>query len=101
MHDQLLGHQGALTADDLVRYAGGLGLDTGRFTADLSDHAGTAKITEDMDSADLSGVTGTPTFFINGKRHRGAYDIDTLTEAVRAARAQTLISPSRQPPGTS
>jgi hypothetical protein len=36
----------------------------------------------DVDGADLSGVNGTPTFFINGRRHYGAYDIDTLSEAV-------------------
>ena len=101
MHDQLLAHQDALTADDLLRYAAQLGLDTGRFTADLRRHAGEAKITEDVDSADLSGVTGTPTFFVNGKRHRGAYDIDTLADAVRAAKAHALISSGRQPQQTS
>jgi predicted DsbA family dithiol-disulfide isomerase len=99
MHDQLLDHQDALAADDLIRYAAQLGLDTGRFTTDLRRHAGEAKIAEDVDSADLSGVTGTPTFFINGKCHRGAYDIDTLAGAVRAAEAHALItragSPSR------
>ena len=41
---------------------------------------------EDVASADESGVSGTPTFFINGRRHYGVYDIDTLTEAVRAAK---------------
>ena len=46
---------------------------------------------EDVDSADLSGVSGTPTFFINGIRHQGAYDIDTLSAAVRAARARAAI----------
>jgi Na+/H+ antiporter NhaA len=92
MHDHLLDHQDALTASDLIRYAGETGLDTGRFTADLRDHAGQAKIAADIDSADLSGVSGTPTFFINGKRHHGAYDIDTLSAAVRTARAQTLIN---------
>ena len=97
MHDELLAHQDALTADDLLRYAAQLGLDTGRFTADLRRHAGEAKITEDVDSADLSGVTGTPTFFVNGKRHRGAYDIDTLADAVRAAKAHALIGSDRQP----
>jgi len=96
MHDQLLAHQDALTADDLIRYAAQLGLDTGRFTADLSRHAGEAKITGDVDSADLSGVTGTPTFFVNGKRHRGAYDIDTLADAVRAAKAHALIGSDSQ-----
>ena len=101
MHDQLLAHQDALTADDLLRYAAQLGLDTGRFTADLRRRAGEAKITEDVDSADLSGVTGTPTFFVNGKRHRGAYDIDTLADAVRAAKAHALIGSDRQPQQTS
>ncbi|HSS53136.1 MAG TPA: Na+/H+ antiporter NhaA, partial [Gaiellales bacterium] len=101
MHDQLLAHQDALTVDDLLRYAAQLGLDTGRFTADLRRHAGEAKIAEDVDSADLSGVTGTPTFFVNGKRHRGAYDIDTLADAVRAAKAHALISSGRQPQRTS
>jgi len=101
MHDQLLAHQDALTADDLLRYAAQLGLDTGRFTADLRRHAGEAKITGDVDSADLSGVTGTPTFFVNGKRHRGAYDIDTLADAVRAAKAHALIGSDRQPQQTS
>ena len=96
MHDQLLAHQDALTVDDLLRYAAQLGLDTGRFTADLRRHAGEAKITEDVDSADLSGVTGTPTFFVNGKRHRGAYDIDTLADAVRAAKTHALIGSDRQ-----
>jgi Na+/H+ antiporter NhaA len=92
MHDYLLDHQSALTAGDLFRYAGEAGLDTGRFTADLRDQAAQAKIAADIDSADLSGVSGTPTFFINGKRHHGAYDIATLSDAVRTARAQTLIN---------
>ena len=86
----------ALTATDLIRYAGQLGLDAERFARDLRDHTGQAKIAADVDSADLSGVSGTPTFFINGKRHHGAYDINTLSNAVRAARARTLISPPSQ-----
>ena len=50
------------------------------------------RIAEDVDSADLSGVSGTPTFFINGRRHYGAYDIDTLSAAVRVARARASIA---------
>ena len=96
MHDQLLGHQDALAAKDLIRYAAQLGLDTERFIRDLRDHTGQAKIAADVDSADLSGVSGTPTFFINGKRHHGAYDINTLSQAIRSARARTLISPRSQ-----
>ena len=97
MHDQLLDHQGALTAKDLIRYAGELGLDIEQFTRDLRNHAGEAKIAADVDSADLSGVSGTPTFFVNGRRHHGAYDIGTLSDAVRAARARVLITSRGQP----
>jgi protein-disulfide isomerase len=97
MHDQLLDHQGALTAKDLIRYAAELGLDIEQFTRDLRNHAGEAKIAADVNSADLSGVSGTPTFFINGKRHHGAYDISTLSDAVRAARARALITSHGQP----
>ena len=62
-----------------------------------TQHAGRGRVAEDQDSADLSGVSGTPTFFINGKRHYGAYDIETLSDAVRAARARVLISTAPQP----
>jgi Na+/H+ antiporter NhaA len=97
MHDQLLGHQDALTAKDLIRYGGEIGLDAERFMKALRKHAGQSRVAEDQDSADLSGVSGTPTFFINGKRHYGAYDIGTLSDAVRAARARVLISAAPQP----
>ena len=52
---------------------------------------GARRVAEDVDSADLSGVSGTPTFFINGIRHYGAYDIATLSAAVKAARARELV----------
>ena len=51
------------------------------------------RIAEDVDSADLSGVSGTPTFFVNGRRHHGAYDIATLSAAVRAARGRAALAP--------
>jgi Na+/H+ antiporter NhaA len=92
MYDLLLAHQDALHPDDLIAYAEQLGLDVERFTDDLRTHAGTARVAEDVDSADLSGVTGTPTFFINGRRHYGAYDIATLSAAVRAAGARASLT---------
>ena len=91
MHDQLLDHQGALTAKDLLGYAADAGLNTDRFLADLRAGTGDAKIAADTDSADLSSVSGTPSFFINGKRHYGAYDIATLSAEVREARARALL----------
>jgi len=92
MHDKLLEHQDALTGRDLIRYAGQLGLDTDRFASDLRKHAGAARVAEDVDSADVANVAGTPTFFINGTRHYGAYDIATLKTAVKNALARTKIS---------
>jgi protein-disulfide isomerase len=92
MHDLLLDHQDSLTPADLMGYAGELGLDLDRFTEDLEKHAGAGQVAEDVDGADLSSVSGTPTFFINGRRHYGAYDIDSLTQAVRVARARATIA---------
>jgi protein-disulfide isomerase len=92
MHALLLDHQGDLRPRDLLAYAEELGLDVERFREDLREGVGAAKIEEDVDSADQSGVTGTPTFFVNGRRHDGAYDIETLSAAVRAAGAHSLIA---------
>jgi Na+/H+ antiporter NhaA len=91
-HDLLFRHQDALEADDLVGYADELGLDAERFADELREHAGAARVAEDVDSADLSGVSGTPTFFINGRRHQGAYDMATLSAAVRVAGAQAYAA---------
>jgi Na+/H+ antiporter NhaA len=95
MHDQLLDHQGALTAKCLMRYAAEIGLNTDRFTADMRKDSGAGKIASDVDSADLSGVSGTPTFFINDKRYHGAFDLDTLSRRVRLARARALFNAVR------
>ena len=94
MHDLLLDHQDALEPSDLMEYAERLGLDIERFSNDLREHEGAAQIAEDVDSADISGVSGTPTFFINGQRHYGAYDIDTLSKAVVTAGARATITAS-------
>jgi Na+/H+ antiporter NhaA len=91
MHDLLLDRQDALNRSDLLAYADELGLDVERFAIALDDHVGAAHIAEDVDSADLSMISGTPTFFINGRRHYGAYDIGTLSQAVRAARARAAL----------
>jgi Na+/H+ antiporter NhaA len=85
MHDKLLAHQDALAPPDLTRYADAIGLDIERFWDELRDRRHEPRVAEDVASADASGVAGTPTFFVNGRRHQGPYDIDTLTHAVKAA----------------
>jgi Na+/H+ antiporter NhaA len=91
MHDVLLDHQDDLRPRDLLAYAEQLGLDVERFRDDLQRQRWAPRIEEDVDSADMSGVTGTPTFFINGRKHDGAYDIGALSAAVRAAGARAAI----------
>ncbi|MFF7608134.1 Na+/H+ antiporter NhaA [Streptomyces parvulus] len=90
MHDRLLDHQDELGERDLLRHARELGLDMEVFREDLARRRGARRIAEDVDSADLSGVSGTPTFFVNGRRHHGAYDIGALKRAVEQARRRAL-----------
>jgi Na+/H+ antiporter NhaA len=91
MHDLLLDHQGELSLRDLTGYAEELGLDTRRFVDELRGREYAPRVAEDVATADESGVSGTPTFFINGRRHYGAYDIGTLTETVKAARNRARL----------
>jgi protein-disulfide isomerase len=86
MHDKLLAGQDALTPPDLGRYAEEIGLDVERFWDELTRREHAARVADDVATADASGVAGTPTFFINGRRHQGAYDIEALTEEVRKAK---------------
>jgi protein-disulfide isomerase len=88
MYDVLLSNQGELTPRDLIRYANDLGLDAERFSEELRRREYASRVSEDVASADESGVSGTPTFFINGRRHYGVYDITTLTEEVVAAKTR-------------
>jgi Na+/H+ antiporter NhaA len=91
MNDRLLQHQDQLTPADLRRHAEELGLDVDRFWDELRRREYAERVADDVASADASGVAGTPGFFINGRRHQGAYDIETLTSAVRRARDTARI----------
>jgi Na+/H+ antiporter NhaA len=91
MHDMLMDHQGALEVRDVLQYAADIGLDTDKFRDDLRNHVGAYRVAEDIDSADLATVSGTPTFFINGNRYYGAFDLAELKQAVGAAKARALL----------
>jgi protein-disulfide isomerase len=92
MHDALLNHDGDLGLRTTIETARSLDLDVDRFREYLRKRKGVPHIAEDVESADLSGVSGTPTFFINGHRHQGAYDLDTLSKAVRLARTRAKLT---------
>jgi Na+/H+ antiporter NhaA len=90
LHDVLFDHQDDLTLPAIERYAAGLGLDAALLSEDVRTRRLAPRVTADVASADASGVSGTPTFFVNGRRHQGAYDVDALVAAVARARALEL-----------
>ncbi len=83
MHDLLFQNQKALERDDLVGYARELGLDVDRFERELDEHTHEPKIRADQREALERGVSGTPTFFVNGEPYQGFYDAEALTDALR------------------
>lgn len=91
MHDTLLTHQDELTLSALRSDAERLDLDVARFWEELRRREHAPRIDEDVVTADSSDVAGTPTFFINGRRHHGAYDVASLTAAVSASRARAQL----------
>jgi protein-disulfide isomerase len=83
MHNLLLRHQAALESVDLRRYADELALDPVQFDRDRASAAVMRRVGRDVESGIASGqVTGTPTLFIDGVVHRGAYDAVSLLEAL-------------------
>lgn len=88
MHDLLLARQDALEGKYLLGYARELGLDIEQFRDDLARHSLSSRIAADVESAAASGVLGTPTFFVNGRRHHGTYDVAALLAAVQEARVR-------------
>ena len=85
MHHLLFSNQDRLGLRDLIGYASALDLDLERFVTELRSHAHAGRLREDFMSGVRSGVNGTPTFFVNGIRHDGGYDAETLLEALRSA----------------
>jgi protein-disulfide isomerase len=84
MHEYLFDHQKALDDRDLRQYATDVGLDRDQFERDRTSPEVASRIDRDLASGDRSGVGGTPTFYINGVRHDGTYDVDSLRAAMEA-----------------
>jgi protein-disulfide isomerase len=85
MHDALYANQDALDDRHLAEYAASLGIKAGEIQKALAGHAYGDRIREDFMSGVRSGVNGTPTFFINGVRHDGPFDLDSLLDAIAGA----------------
>jgi len=88
MHDRLFERQFALDDENLLEYATDLGLDADRVRGELDAGTYRTRVKEDVLSGLKSGVNGTPTFFINGERHDGSYDLESLLAALQDAMAR-------------
>ena len=95
MHEYLFEHQQALEDADLKRYAVELGLDADRFARDRTSPEVENRIDRDLASGERSGVPATPTFFVNGMRHDGGYDLESLRSAILAHIDGRTKAPSR------
>ncbi len=96
LHDLLFAHQDQLAYEDLAGYAADLDLDVEAFLRDLDDETTAARVRADVASAEASGARGTPTFFVNGRRHVGPHDARTLAQALEE---DAEISPGSRRPG--
>lgn len=85
MYRMLFVHQRALERDDLVGYATRLGLDVERFTSELDGRAWEEKVRLQAEGGRMLGATGTPSFYIDGRRYDGSYDPDSLLSALGAS----------------
>lgn len=85
MHATLYANQDQLTDDDLWRYAADLDLDMAVFDRDFAAHVFATKVAEDKRGGVRSGVNGTPTIFLNGRRYDGPIELQSLEDAVRQA----------------
>jgi protein-disulfide isomerase len=89
MHDLLFENQRHLRDHDLHDYAAKLGLDVELFDQELAEHVHAARIEDDSTNGARSGVSGTPTFYINGVRHDDSYEFDSLLAALERAAASS------------
>ncbi|HEY7118696.1 MAG TPA: DsbA family protein [Tepidisphaeraceae bacterium] len=89
MHDQLYEHQRELADIEMSRFALRLGLEIYKFDADLSSERFAKRVAEDFASGQASGVTGTPTFFINGARYVGDRDYESLRQTITDAQPRS------------
>jgi protein-disulfide isomerase len=84
MHDALFENQDALDPADLIAHSARIGIDSDKLADELKSHAHVARVQEDFMSGVRSGVNGTPTFFLNGKRYDGPWDYQDLLAALEA-----------------
>jgi len=83
MHDKMYAGFPDLRPPTIIRYAREIGLDLNRFTAELGAHKYRARVQSEEHQGENAGVGGTPTFFINGKKYNGIFDLATVSPLIK------------------
>ena|ERR1700751_3524633 len=84
MHDIIFENQKRLSSIDLFSYAIRIGLNINQFQDDINNEVLSKKVENDIESGVLSGVNGTPSFYINGQKYNGAWEEDYLIEHLKS-----------------
>ncbi len=85
MHDLIFENQNSLSEQMLGELAQRLTLDRQALREALGSGAFAERVRKDFSGGVRSGVNGTPTFFINGRRHDGDFELETLRQAINKA----------------
>jgi protein-disulfide isomerase len=88
MAGMLFEHQDNLEWSDMYRYAASVGCDIEQFDKDVRVHASKLlhRVQDDAQDAEVMDLNSTPTFFVNGRRHKGPWDAASLIRALEAGR---------------
>jgi len=81
-HDRVFQSPSALSDEDLLRYAGELGLDQAAFEKCFREDRFAAQVDRDLQAAREAGVTGTPAFFVNGVLLSGSKPAEEFFELI-------------------
>jgi protein-disulfide isomerase len=84
MHDAVFEHQRDLSDAALIKCAQKTGLDISKFKSDFDKQEIQDKVQSDLESGVRSGVNGTPSFFINGKKYNDSWDEAVLLEYLQS-----------------
>jgi protein-disulfide isomerase len=83
MHDRLYGGFPDLSRGTVMHYAKQIGLDINRFTAELDSHKYKTRVRSEEQEGEAAGVGGTPTFYMNGRKYNGVFDVASVTPVIK------------------
>jgi protein-disulfide isomerase len=82
LHDKMYANFRQINRARILGWAAEAGLDMKRFQADLDSHKYAARVRAEEQEGEVAGVGGTPTFFINGKKFNGVFEVSAIVPII-------------------